>query len=108
MTMKGLNVQKRNVSGHVSVGPLKQGDELVTDDKDMATILNNQFSFVFTHEGLTTTPKCANISNGHSVEKALFDVDMVKRKIKKLKISFSSGPDGISSKFLLDHVDILS
>ena len=99
---------KSKTKAHVSVGPLKQGDELVTDDKDMATILNNQFSSVFTHEDLTTTPRCVDNSNGRKVENVVFDVDTVKRKINKLKVSSSSGPDGISSKFLSDHVDSLS
>ena len=34
---------KQNRSNRVSVGPLKDGDSLVTDDKEMAELLNNAF-----------------------------------------------------------------
>ena len=42
---------KKKSSNRVSVGPLKVGDRLVTDDTQMADILNNYFCSVFTHEG---------------------------------------------------------
>ena len=42
------------------------------------------------------------------IEDVYFEEKTVKSKIKNFKISSSSGPDGISSKFLHDHVDCLS
>ena len=74
----------------------------------MAQILNSQFSSVFTNEDLAHIPLCPNQSGGNSIQDVIFDAETVYKKIKSLKVSSSSGPDGLSSKFLADHADILA
>ena len=74
----------------------------------MANMLNQAFSKVFTNENLTTLPDCPSINDPYSVEDIFCYVEIVKSKIKNLKVSSSSGPDGISSKVLTDHQDSLS
>ena len=47
---------KKSTSNRVSVGPLKQGDEMVADHGRMATLLNEFFCSVFTEEDTTSLP----------------------------------------------------
>ena len=91
---------KSKTKSRISVGPLKQGEELITDNKQMADMLNKQFSSVFSNEDASHIPDCPDTSHGFKLENTFFDEETVRNKIKKLKISASSGPDGISSKFL--------
>ena len=99
---------KSKTKSRISVGPLKQGEELVTDNRLMATMLNAQFSSVFTSEDASNIPICPDLSQGHRVANMYFDEETVRNKIHSLKISTSSGPDGLSTKFIHDHAEILS
>ena len=99
---------KSKTSTKTTVGPLQDGNELISDNLKMANMLNQAFSKVFTNENLTTLPDCPSINDPYSVEDIFLDAETVKTKIKNLKISSSAGPDGISSKFLTDHQDSLS
>ena len=45
---------KEKTSNQVTVGPLKEGDRLVTDGTEMATLLNIYFCSVFTTEDLSS------------------------------------------------------
>ena len=99
---------KSKTKSRISVGPLKQGEELITDNKQMADMLNTQFSSVFSNEDASHVPDCPDTSQGFKLENTYFDEETVRNKIKKIKVSASSGPDGISSKFLSEYADILS
>ena len=74
----------------------------------MATILNTQFSSVFTSEDASNIPICPDLSQGHRVANMYFDEETVRNKIHSPKLSTSSGPDGLSTKFIYDHAEILS
>ena len=99
---------KSKTRSRVNIGPLKDNGILISDNLQMATILNKTFSDVFTHEEHTNIPHCERVNFPDSISDIIFTPDNVSRKIKKLKISTSSGPDKISSKFLNEHVDCLS
>ena len=99
---------KSKTSLRSNIGPLKVNDELFSDNQEMATILNETFSKVFTCEDLMNIPVCHPTADHMNVNDVYFDVSSVGDKIKKLKFSSSSGPDLISSQFLRNHVDILS
>ena len=99
---------KSKTASRVNIGPLKVGNELISDNQGMATILNDTFSGVFTVEDLSNIPYCPPMSQLYSVTDAYFDPETIKRKILNLKTSSSSGPDKISSRFLQNHVDSLT
>ena len=99
---------RSGTKSRVSVGPLKHAGDLMTDNTLMATILNNQFSLVFSNEDTTNIPPCPDTSGGNHIRSVYFDANTVKKKIKSLKVSSSSGPDGFSLKFLVDHVETLA
>ena len=98
---------KSKTASKINIGPLKVGNNLVSDNLGMATILNNTFSSVFTEEDLSNVPFCPSLSQEFSVSDVHFDLESIKKKIMKLKCSSSSGPDNISSRFLQNHVDSL-
>ena len=99
---------KSKTSSRVNIGPLKVNGDLITDNSEMATALNTAFSSVFTAEDSTNIPNCPDPPVGFAIYGTYFDTETVKKKILKLKYSNSSGPDKISSRFLIDHVDSLS
>ena len=72
--------KKSKTKSRVTVGPLKQGDDMFTDNRDMATILNDQFGTVFMHEDPNTAPTCPDTWGGFKVENILFDEETVRKK----------------------------
>ena len=56
---------RSKASNKVRVGPLWSEGRVVADDRDMAEILNNYFSSVFTREDLVNVPTCSTaVTNG--------------------------------------------
>ena len=99
---------KSKTKSRDNVGPLKEGNEFISDNEHMASILNNAFTSVFSNEDVTNIPTCPTTSGDHSISQTYFTPDVIVKKIKKLKISSSAGPDGISSMFLHEHAVSLS
>ena len=52
---------KNNTTSRPWVGPLKDGDRLVTDETEQAELLNKEFASVFTDED-TSDVRCRNMS----------------------------------------------
>ena len=70
------------------IGPLKDDrGNIVTDDGQMADILNNFFSSVFTkeNEDMPDVPMRFNVGDERSLRDIIITPDMVKLKISKLK-----------------------
>ena len=55
---------KKKTSNRVSVGPLKDGDRMVSDDTEMANLLNNYFCSVFTNEDLSNMKELETVVQG--------------------------------------------
>jgi hypothetical protein len=47
---------KRKTKSRPSIGPLREGNKLVTEDKEMAEVLNGFFGSVFTREDESIIP----------------------------------------------------
>ena len=99
---------KSRTKSRDNVGQLKVSGIFITDNAGMATLVNNVFSSVFSNENLANFPDCPPLSQNHTITSVKFTPQAVCRKISKLKISSSSGPDGISSRFLADHKETMS
>jgi len=86
------------------IGPLKDDrGYIVTDDGQMADILNNFFSSVFTKENKDMPEVTMRFNGGEerSLRNITITPDMVKLKISKLKQDKApAGDDGITPKFL--------
>ena len=55
---------KFRTSNKVTVGPLKEGEEIVTDNNKMADMLNVFFSSVFTQEDVSNIPTPSPVYTG--------------------------------------------
>ena len=99
---------KSNTSNRQSVGPLKEGNTIVTDDTKMSNILNSFFSSVFTDENLINIPDPERIYSGHEpLTSVTFLQDKVKEKIDKLKASSAAGPDKFYPRTLKEISDFI-
>ena len=103
---------KSKTSNRESVGPLKadgKDTEFVTSDEDMAEMLNEFFSSVFTDEDLTNVPTPEQKYHGnfplHNVE---ITVEKVKSKIDSLRMGAAPGPDGITPRLLRSISDSIA
>ena len=87
---KYINSKKNLKSG---IGPIVNEDgQLITDNKDIATALNNFFSSVFTKSGCTPLPN-ATISTTNSIPELIITEKEVLEQLSKLKTNKSPGPD---------------
>ena len=92
---------KKKSSNRVSVGPLKVGVELVSDNTEMAGMLNNYFCSVFTQEDLTNMKEPEQLYKGDKLlDEVDFTADKVEKKLSGLKPSAAPGPDGVWTKIL--------
>ena len=91
---------KSKTANKTTVGPLKKSDGSVTsDNQEMATILNEFFTGVFTQENLSHMPS-VDLLTDNSMNNVHFSSRMVTKKINKLKSGSAPGPDNISVKIL--------
>ena len=79
---KFSNYIKSKTQVKISVGPLKNADgNLTAEDSEMATILNDYFSSVFSEEDLSQLPEKQS-ETGSVFEMVLIDRKKIKNKIK--------------------------
>ena len=95
---------KKKTSNKVTVGPLKNAeDNLVTDDKEMAEILNIHYCNMFTREELSTMPRVESLFQGDGILSTVnITPEKVETKLKKLKPTSAPGPDKVWSRILHD------
>jgi len=91
-----------------TIGPItdSSGQE-VSSDVDAAEIFNQYFASVFTREQDVDAPELANQFLGPEVDplgSVNITEEMVKEKIMKLDVNKASGPDEISTRFLIESV----
>ena len=91
-----------------SIGPLKEGNNLVTDNKDMATLLNKFFSSVFTREDTVNIPVPDPLPCNTELRNMTFSPANVKETLDKLKPYSAQGPDSIPGRLLQEHSETLS
>ncbi len=83
------------------ISQLKKSDgSLTTNDSEKAETLNNFFSSVFTEEDTTNMPSMNTVHDGDPMKNITVNESMVKKRLKKLKVNKSAGPDGLHPKFL--------
>ena len=99
---------KSKTSNRVSVGPLNGREGLVTSDKEMAGILNAQYTSVFTREDTTHLPEPECLFTGDDpLCEVRFEEGEVVKKLKNIKAKGAPGPDKVWSKVLHDMADLL-
>ena len=81
-----------------NVGPLRRNNDIISDNKEMAEMLNSYFVTVFTLEDESNLPNTPEFE-GIKIENFEMSKKQIETKIKKLKTFSAPGPDKISSKF---------
>ena len=82
---------------------------MVTDDKEMAGILNAQYTSVFNNEDLNNMPEPEILFTGDApLTEVRFEGKEVEKKLRNLKTSGAPGPDILWSKVLHDMADVLA
>ena len=78
-----------------NIGPLKTLDGIViTTDNDMANIMNNYFSSMFTIEQLTNVPQLGRYE-GNIIDTFKYSTEEVLQKLHRLNILYTSPQDQI-------------
>ena len=81
----------------------------MTDDGEMAELLNNFFCSVFTRENLDAMPEPEQLYTGaEPLTEAEFKEEDVKKKLTNLKASAAPGPDGVWTRILHKLADVLA
>jgi hypothetical protein len=100
---------KSKTRNRVSVGQLKGVDGLVSDDGEMAGILNAQYTSVFTMEDTTSIPEPEILFTGDDpLREVRFLGGEVEKKLKNLKVAGAPGPDRVWTKVLHDMAEHLA
>ena len=89
------------------VSDLKTDEDIITDDKGKAEILNDQFTSVFTEEDLSTVPDMG-VDPKPCVGALEITVEGVVKQLNSLNPQKASGPDGIPSWFLKQNAAIIA
>ena len=88
------------------MGPLKDGDQVVSDNSCMANLLNQFFASVFTVEDpIIREPN--NFDVTHKLIDVEFSAEAISEKIQSLKPASAPGPDKICTRVLQETADIL-
>lgn len=74
----------------------------------MASILNDYFTSVFTKDDNTVIPNTPRLDCSLVLHDVRITETMIIDKLKKLKPTSSSGPDGIPSKIYHDYAECLA
>ena len=94
------------------VGPLENNSEnIISDGFQMAEVLNEYFSSVFTTEDISSLPVPFTKFKGNKSEhlgQLFVTPEMIAKKIKEMKDNKSPGVDGIPPKLLKEIVDQIS
>jgi Reverse transcriptase (RNA-dependent DNA polymerase)/Endonuclease-reverse transcriptase len=97
---------KSKLKNKSPVGPLKdKNGRVVSDNAEMAKILNGFFSSVFTEEGDGPVPEAEQCAVESKLEDVKVEEKVVRQKIKELKPASAAGPDGIGSLLLKELID---
>jgi hypothetical protein len=106
-----FNYVRSKKSVKETIGPLQDNNgELVHDKTNMANILNDNFSAVFTKEDTESIPTPHNMFQGNDANR-LTEIKVssqdVEKVLNKLKVNKSPGPDGIHPRVLKEAKDAL-
>lgn len=110
---KFWNYIKNKTRASDSIGDIKYVKDdgsisLAKTDEDKANIFCKYFSSVFNIEGdssFDTLPMYDNISDMSDIN---FDCDDIAKRLKKLNVNKSEGPDGIHPRVLSENSDVLA
>ena len=93
------NYVKSKTKSVISIGPLRDGSQILSADEDMANHLNKFFGSVFSSEDLQNKP-AQWTETEVKLDEIVITEKKILSKISKLKDKSAAGPDNISSRLL--------
>ena len=87
---------------------LKSDGTLTKTDQEKAEVLNAQFTSVFTTENLDNMPTLIKMPVQSELHEITLTNEIVLKKLKKLRIDKSAGPDNVHPFLLKNFADIFS
>ena len=100
---------KKKVKSHTTIKEIEnEAGEVVSESKEKADILNNYFSSVFTKENLGSVPGIPRHSNAQNIDNINITAEDIMKRLLKLDINKSAGPDNIHSKILREVAEPFS
>jgi hypothetical protein len=99
---------KCKTKSRANIGPLKVDQGLVSDNKEMAQVLNNFFTSVYGHEPPGNAPQVAKLPSRTVLSDLHIDSNSVKKKLLALKPNSAPGPDKISPRVLHSNAAALA
>ena len=99
---------KSKTKSRSNVGPLKVGQGLVSGNKDMAQVLNNYFTSVYSKEPPGEVPVAPKLPSTSVLSNIYISAAQVKKKLLALKPNSAPGPDKITPRFLQSNADALA
>ena len=100
---------RTKLSGPVAIIQIRDNSGILTDNiSEVANILADTFSTVFTRESLDAIPNVSGPPNLASLSEVDFSECAIYEKLKKLDVSKSPGPDFITTMVLKCCADVLS
>ena len=86
------------------VAPLKEGDQMFSDPKSKADLLNKQFASVFTIDNTSALPDLGPSSHP-TMNHILIDSRGIVKLLKNINPHKASGPDGIPARLLKETAE---
>ena len=85
-----------------NIGPLKNNDAIISDDKDMVELLSDQFSSVFTIEDKNETALLQMKCIAKETMSQINDInsELVRKHLSRVKPNKAEGPDEIHARIL--------
>ena len=84
---------------------LKTDGEYTETAEEQAQVLNDFFSSVFTKEDLNNIPQLSKRYEGDPMANINITPEMVLKKLRKLKVHKSAGPDGLRPRILKETAE---
>jgi hypothetical protein len=100
---------KTRTKSRQSVGPLKdKAGKNVSENQDMAELLNKTFGAAFTKEARGEVPEPASHHNGEKLDGLTVTIKAVKNKLKGLRKEAAAGQDKIGPGMLFELRDVIA
>jgi hypothetical protein len=97
---------KQKTQSRPSVGPLKdENSRVVSGNAEMAELLNQNFSDIFTREDVSEIPDAEDMRPESELATVKFRESDVRKKIREQRTDAAAGPDGIGPRVLKELQD---
>ena len=89
---------RRKKKGSPPIGPLKIGDEIVSENRNMCESFADYFGSVY--DGSNPVFSFPDLPRGSQMDPVVLNFDVVFRKLSQLSASSAAGPDGVHPQVL--------